>query len=111
MSNEELEEKALKLILSAGESKMHSMQAIKLAREYRFEEAKNEIKESNKSFISAHDIQTELITEEARSGNSSVNILMVHAQDHITMALMMTDNANEMIEIYMKIKEMEDKIC
>ena len=71
---------------------------------------KEEIKKANKAFSNAHEIQNELLTEETKTGKSLTNILMVHAQDHLSMALMLKDNAIEIIDVYKKIKELEEKI-
>lgn len=110
MTYEEISEKAMELIMCSGESKVHSMNAIKASKAYDFDTAKEEIKKANRAFSNAHEIQNELLTEETKTGKSLTNILMVHAQDHLSMALMLKDNAIEIIDVYKKIKELEEKI-
>lgn len=108
MTNEQICEKAMELILSAGQSKTHSMQAINYARKYEFKEAEDELQKAGSAFIGAHEIQNELISS-VETGENVLNILMVHAQDHLTMALMAKENATELIEIYKKLKYLEEK--
>ena len=48
----------------------------------------------------AHQTQTELIQGEARGEKQEVSLMMVHAQDHLTTAMMMADQAEEFLNIY-----------
>lgn len=109
MSYEQISEKAMELILCSGDSKTHSMNAIRMAKNYDFIKAEFEIKEANKAFSNAHEIQNELLTTESKNFENVLNILMVHAQDHLNTALILKDNAIEFIGIYRKFKELEER--
>lgn len=109
MTYENISEKAMELILCSGESKIHSMNAIRIAKMYEFEKAILELKKANTTFSKAHEIQNELLTIESRTKENVLNILMIHAQDHLSMALMLKDFAKEFIEIYKKFKNLEEK--
>ena len=104
---DELYETAFNLILSAGNAKSNAMLAIKAAREFRFEEAENLIAQAKEEFANAHHIQTDLIQGEARGENGEVNLIMVHAQDHLTMAMMACDNAQEFLSLYRMICDLK----
>ena len=52
---------AYQLILHAGDSKCHSMNAIKAARKALFEEFENYIRKAQKELTNAHHIQTQII--------------------------------------------------
>ena len=94
---------AFSLILHSGDSLSHAMEAIELAREGNFEEAELAMKKANESLNKAHQIQTDLLHKECSEElleNSSVNILMVHAQDHLSNALNTINYANEFITLY-----------
>ncbi|MEG0709847.1 MAG: PTS lactose/cellobiose transporter subunit IIA [Longicatena sp.] len=93
-------ETAFGLILNAGNSKSKSLMAIEEARDYNFEEAKKLVKEAEADLHIAHQMQTTMIQSEAKGDKSDVNIMMVHAQDHLTTAMIMIDQANEFIHIY-----------
>ena len=55
----------------------------------------------------AHQTQTDLIQGEARGEKMDLNLIMVHAQDHLTTAMIMIDQANEFINLYRLISELK----
>ena len=104
------EEFAMKIIANSGMSRSASMEAVKFAREGEFEKCKQALEEANNFYLEAHKIQTELIVKETGEEEKIVvNLIMVHAQDHLTMALMSKDNAKEMINMYERIYKLEVK--
>lgn len=104
MSYEELSEFAMNIIASSGMSRSLSIEAIKFAKIGNYDEANKKIEESRKYYLESHEKQTELIIKETSSEDKIlINLLMVHAQDHLTMALLSIDNAIEIIDLYKKI--------
>ncbi|WP_300079214.1 PTS lactose/cellobiose transporter subunit IIA [Propioniciclava sp.] len=101
--NPEDYEGAFKLISVAGNAKSSSMMAIREAREGNLEEAKKLLEEADKDLREAHGSQTKMLTQEARGNAVPVNIILVHAQDHLTGAMIIRDLAEEFIEIYSKL--------
>ena len=93
-------ETAFTLILNAGNSKSKSLMAIEEARNFNFDEAVSLIKEAREDLKSAHQTQTELIQGEARGEKSELSLILVHAQDHLTTAMIMIDQAEEFLNIY-----------
>ncbi len=108
--NEEKYEIAFQVIMNAGNSKSSSMMAIEAAREFEFEEAEKFIKEAEKELREAHHSQTELIKQESSGKGVDVNIILVHSQDHLTMAITAKDQAEEFLNMYRMIKELKDQI-
>lgn len=104
---DELYEIAFNLIMSAGNSKSNSMMAIKAAKEFRFEAAEKLLEQAKDEFANAHHIQTDLIQGEAGGEKKELNLIMVHAQDHLTMAMMAYDNAQEFLNLYRLIDELK----
>lgn len=102
---DEVYETAFQLILTAGNSKSNSMMAIQSAREFRFDEAAQYLKKAKQDLTVAHQAQTDMIQAEARGEKQELNIMMVHAQDHLMMAIMSYDNAKEWLEIYKMINK------
>lgn len=102
--------KSFELILHAGNSKSKSMEAIAEGRNYDFSLAKEKIEEAKAELILAHKIQTDLIREEINGDEVAMNILMVHAQDHLTNAMMMKEMAEEFIRIYEELKDLKGAI-
>lgn len=101
---------AFQLIMNAGNSKSSSMMAMESAREFNFEEAEKHLQDAEQEMRAAHQSQIDLIQQEAQGNPVSVNIILVHAQDHLTMAMMTKDQAAEVINLYKMIKELKDKI-
>lgn len=93
-------ETAFGLILNAGNSKSKSLMAIEEAREFQFANAEALIKEAEADLHLAHQSQTDLIQAEARGASSEVNLMMIHAQDHLTTAMIQLDQAKEFLHIY-----------
>ena len=87
------------LILNVGNAKSKSLMAIEAAREFDFEEAYSLVKEAEEDLRLAQ-TQTDLIQGEARGEKSDINIILIHAQDHLTTAMIMIDQAKEFIHVY-----------
>ena len=103
-------EVAFGLILNAGNSKAKSMEAIEAARELRLEEAAELLQEAQEELRLAHKQQTGMIAQEASGNKVDVNIIMVHAQDHLTTAMIIMNQAEEFIEVYKTINQLNIKI-
>jgi len=100
-------EVAMGLIAGAGDSRSYCMEAIDSAREGKFDEAKDLLKKAVEAMIETHEVQTDLIREEMEGGGEAVSLLMVHAQDHLNLALIMRDIAEEVIIMYERISRLE----
>ncbi|MDO5047006.1 MAG: PTS lactose/cellobiose transporter subunit IIA [Anaerococcus sp.] len=109
MDSEKLYEIAFQIIVHAGESRSLSSEAMDKAEIYDFESAKELIKKANEEFLTCHKIQTDLLTAEANGEKNDLNIIFVHAQDHLTMATMAMENTKRFISLYEKLKKMEDR--
>ncbi len=102
--------KAFEIISEAGDSKALSMEAVQWAKKGDFEKALECLKAAREKMNSVHDVQTDMFTEEANGNPAKVNIILVHAQDHLTMSIMAYDNAEMMIDLYKELQEMKRKM-
>ena len=100
---------AMGLITGAGDSRSYCMEAIELARESKFDEAREALSKAVKGMIETHEVQTDLIREEMAGEAQPVSLLMVHAQDHLNLAIIMRDIGEEMIRIYERLDKLEGK--
>ena len=100
---------AFQIIVHAGESRSLSSEAMDAAENYDFEKAEELLKKANDEFLECHQIQTDLLTAEANGESSPVNIILVHSQDHLTMATMAMENANRIIKMYKKLEKLGEK--
>lgn len=100
---------AMSLIAQAGDSRSYCMEAIGLAKEGKFDEAKAALERAGEGMVAAHETQTQLIRDEMSGSGKPVSLLMVHAQDHLNLALVMRDVAEEFILVHQKLNELEGK--
>jgi cellobiose PTS system EIIA component len=100
-----VEQTAFQLILHAGNAKSSLMEAMQAARAGELEEAHRKIEEAKEELNRAHHAQTSLIQGEARGEKVELNILLIHAQDHLMNALTMRDLVTEIIYLHEKINK------
>lgn len=98
---------SFQIIAAAGDSKGYSMSAIKAAKAGEPEKARAELKEAEQRLLEAHEYQTEMIQQEAAGNQVPVNIILVHSQDHLTMAMTAIDLAKECIELYQQFHQLK----
>ncbi|MDO4900215.1 PTS lactose/cellobiose transporter subunit IIA [Actinomyces sp.] len=101
---------SFELILAAGTAKSKAMEAVELAREGRLNAARQALARADDDFRQAHDIQFALLQREAGREHVDVDIVLVHANDHLTMALMAKENAEILIELYSRIHALEARL-
>lgn len=102
-------EVAMGLIAGAGDSRSFCMEAIDQAKEGDFEAARVSLEKAGETMAETHDIQTQLIRDEVQGSGQPVSLLMVHAQDHLNLALIMRDIAEELITVHEKLRSLEEK--
>lgn len=97
---EDINNIAFQLILFAGNGRSNAMEAMQEARNGNFEKADELLKAAAAELRKAHEFQTQLIQGEAGGEAYPINILLVHAQDHLMTAMTVRDLAIEIIELY-----------
>lgn len=98
---------AMGLIAGAGDARSSCMEAIELAKEGKVQEAREALTRADDSMVAAHETQTQLIRDEMSGESEGVSLLMVHAQDHLNLALVMRDVAEEFIQIHQRLMRLE----
>ncbi|MDD7304952.1 MAG: PTS lactose/cellobiose transporter subunit IIA [Peptoniphilaceae bacterium] len=107
--NEKDYEDIFKIIICAGDARTLASEAIDLLEEYKFDLANQKLKEAKNKLVQCHNIQTEFLNAEAKDQKNNINIFMIHAQDHFSMATSSIEMAERLKSIYMKISNMEEK--
>ena len=97
---EELEMLSFGLIGSAGQARSLAFGALKAAREGDFERADELIAQSKEAAIASHDQQTKLLVREANGVHTPVDVMLVHAQDHLMTAMLAQELIEELINLY-----------
>ena len=76
---------AMNLIVLAGNARSKAMEAIETAREAKFDEARHLLQEAQQELNAAHHTQTDLLSASAKGEQITMDILLVHAQDHLSL--------------------------
>lgn len=88
------------IIAHAGDARSYAFGALEAAKAGNFEEAEELLKKSNDAAVEAHHMQTELLVNEANGNKTPVDVLLVHAQDHLMTSMLAVELIKELITIY-----------
>ncbi len=100
---DEQEQIVINLIVNSGSARSSAIEAIQYAKSGDFAKAESSLQTAKETINEAHHSQTELIQGEIRGEQNPLNLLMVHAQDHLMTALVVIDLATEFIDLYKKV--------
>nr|WP_167014467.1 PTS lactose/cellobiose transporter subunit IIA [Pantoea multigeneris] len=106
MQTEEMESTVMMLIIHAGEARSAAMQALQAAREANWQQADDLLQQASVASREAHKIQTGLIGADEGSGKIPVNLILVHAQDHLMNAMLCRDLVEELIYLHRQLRSL-----
>lgn len=107
ITGEALESTVMELIINAGESKSCAMEALQAAKTGKWDQVDDLLEQSLAASKRAHLVQTELIGLDEGEGKVPVNLIMVHAQDHIMTAMLAKEMIEEMINIHRQLATLQ----
>ncbi|MWP49983.1 MULTISPECIES: PTS cellobiose transporter subunit IIA [unclassified Gilliamella] len=110
MSSEDIQLIAFNIILYSGNAKTKIHDAFKSMRGADFSAANQLLEEANEQILQAHHSQTELLQNYANGTKITMEIIMVHAQDHLMTTMTFREMAIEMLHLYEKHHELEAKL-
>lgn len=99
-----LEEIVMGLIINSGQARSVAYAALKKAKEGDFATARSLMEQSREALNEAHKIQTRLIGDDQGLGKTKVNLVLVHAQDHLMTSMLARELVTELIDLHEKIK-------
>lgn len=91
---------AFLMIAHGGDASSNFLQAINCAKEGDIEQAHKLVAAGVESITLAHKLQTDMIFAECNGTPQEINILLVHAQDHLMNAMLLKDLTLHLIELY-----------
>lgn len=109
MISSEMEQYVMQLIIYSGDAKSSAMEAMILARNNKMSEASEKISHAESVLNKAHEVQTQLLTFEARGQEMVNSLLMNHAQDHLMGAITSLDFAKELMHLWNYIRDSEER--
>lgn len=89
----------MELLIHAGQARSDAMEAITASRCREWPRAEALMASSEAACREAHRIQTILIGQDEGCGKINVNLILVHAQDHLMTAMLCQDLAKEIIAL------------
>lgn len=105
MEQEEIQVVAFEIILHSGTARTSIHDAFKKMRENNYKEAEQLLDEANQEITLAHQSQTDLLQKYASGESINMEIIMVHAQDHLMTTMTLKEVAIEMLHLYQKVND------
>ena len=96
----DLEVSSMQMIMHSGNSRNDSCEAIKFVKNKEFEAAEQCLEKSNSELLMAQKEHAKVLREMAESGKMETNLLLVHAEDHVSVSEMALDMARELVDVY-----------
>jgi len=106
----QLAEISMRIILEAGDARLHCKEALDAIAEFNFEMAEVKIKLALEKIKEAHKLQTDAIQGEARGENLEHSLLFTHAQDTLMSIYSEIHMTKKMIKIFTKLSIRLDAI-
>ncbi len=91
------------IIANVGAAKSMYLEAISVAKQGNFEEARKMIEEGSQTFVEGHKAHMELVQKEASGEAVTPSLLLLHAEDQLMSAETIKIMALEFIELYEKV--------
>lgn len=91
---------AFEIIANAGDAKALAFEALEAAKAGNFEAADALLKKSDEAAVKAHRVQTDLLCKEANGEHTTLDVLLVHSQDHLMTSMLAVELIKEMITLY-----------
>lgn len=88
------------IILHAGNATNACVEAMQKAKEKNYDKAEKLLAEAAVEINLAHQVQKDLLVDVANNKKMVIDIILIHAQDHLTSAMTLKIVAEEIIELY-----------
>ena len=101
---------SMQLIAAAGDAKGCAFEALTEANDGNFEKAEELLKQATSATLPVHKQQMELITATAQGEEVPIDVLLVHAQDHLMNSELAQDLIRELITLYKRVDALEKEV-
>lgn len=101
---------SMQLIAAAGDAKGCAFEALTEANDGNFEKAEELLKQATAATLPVHKKQMELITATAQGEEVPIDVLLVHAQDHLMNSELAQDLIRELITLYKRVDALEKEV-
>lgn len=113
MTSEDLQVIAFEIILHSGDARTMVHEGFDFMRKGNFEEAEKKMEDANNEILVAHKSQTRLLQSYANGEEVVMEVIMVHAQDHLMTTMTLREMALEFFEMYKQFSKLKKsgEIC
>lgn len=98
---------SFQIISFAGEAKGFAMNAIKLAKEKKFDEANKSLDDAEQSMIKAEKSHMDVVVAEANGEKFNIPVLFIHAEDQLLSTQTIMLLAKEFVDLYKELNELK----
>lgn len=98
------------IIADAGDAKSLAFMALGKAKEGDFTAADDFMSQSNEAYLHAHEKQTALLVREANGDHTPVDVMLVHAQDHLMGSCLARQLIEEIIYLHRRVADLEARL-
>ncbi|MEA9391217.1 PTS lactose/cellobiose transporter subunit IIA [Acerihabitans sp. TG2] len=106
----EMENRVMELIIFSGQARSDAMEALRAARGRQWQTVDVLLASASEAARCAHRIQTRLIGDDEGMGKIPVNLILVHAQDHLMNAMLCRDLVEELISLHRDIAALTPQV-
>ncbi|MEX0381114.1 PTS cellobiose transporter subunit IIA [Leuconostoc sp. MS02] len=108
MNSEEIQVIAFEIILHSGNARTNIHESFAAMRHKNFELSEQKLTDSNAELLLAHKSQTKLLQTYAAGTKIDMEVILVHAQDHLMTTMTLREMAIEMQYLYKEVKNIEN---
>lgn len=101
-TKEDIQVIAFELILHSGNARTLIHESYDLMEKNQFEAADQKLSAANDELVLAHQVQTSLLQDYAKGEEIIIEIIMVHAQDHLMTTMTLKEVAERMKLLYQR---------
>lgn len=95
------------IIAQAGMARSLAFEALGAAQEGEFDRADELLEQAQEASLEAHHQQTGLLSKEASGEHTTVDVMLVHAQDHLMTSMLAQDLIKGMVAMHKKIAALQ----
>lgn len=108
MTKEDLQVISFEIILHSGDARTMIHEGFALMREGKFSAAEEKLTAANNELLEAHKAQTRLLQDYANGEEIVMEVIVVHAEDHLMTTMALREMAVEMLQVYREISQLKE---
>lgn len=96
----DLESSCMEMILHSGNARGYASEGVELLKQKNFEQAKQSIQKAQDEILISKRKHAELLRDLSSKSYNEINLLLIHAEDHVSSSDLALNFAVELFDIY-----------